>query len=276
MAKFQMRQREEKLSLQAAEIWAEARGWKAYASTYFLILTDSAPRRVEEVRTRLDAIFKRFQADFKPKAAPGRESVVRLFKDDFGYRNYCSQVGISGAGAFYDPELGELVLRDYSEIDKGMTFQSVYHEANHQYMAEHFLKRQQVRTWISEGLAGYYETAVYRNKRITEIGKIHREHMDEVRQALRDGTMEPLESFLRMERRQFYGNDPRRLNYPQAWALVHFFLHTKDKSMREAFWNYLEIYRETGKDEEAFDTTFGALGVPKIEEAWKRYMRTLR
>lgn len=276
LAKFYMRQGDAARSLEAATAWAEAREWKVSTSTYFLILTDAAPKRVEEVRARLDAIYQRFQVDFKPAAPPGRESVVRLFKDDFGYRNYCQQKGVSGAGAFYDPALGELVLRDYSEIDKGFTFQSVFHEANHQYMGEHYLKRTQEHTWVSEGLAGYYETAVFKNRRITEVGKIHREHMDEVRQAQRDGMLTPLKTFLRMSRREFYGNDPKGLNYPQAWALVHFFMHTKDKSMRAAFYGYLDGYRAGKSAEEAFDESFGKVGVEKIEAAWRGYMKELR
>ena len=100
--------------------------------------------------------------------------------------------------------------------------------------------------------------------------------MDEVRKAHRDGMLTPLKTFLRRSRREFYGNDPKGLNYPQAWALVHFFMHTKDKSMRSAFYGYLDGYRAGKSAEEAFDESFGKVGVEKIEAAWRGYMKELR
>jgi hypothetical protein len=256
--------------------WGKPRKWKVSTSKYYFVLSDAKDKRIKEVRARLDAIVTFYQKEFKAKGKLNRDFVVRFFKSERAFDQFAAEAGMSGAAAFYEPNLRELVLYDMSLTSKRETFKAVYHGANHQFVGTYLLSHEPDHAWFSEGLATYYETAKFKGGKIIGSGKKQIDYLTTVNQAIRNNELTPWPDMLAMKSKKFYcGGDRESLNYAQAWALIYFFRNTKDKKAREFFDRYLESLKELSDDDKALAEAFKVASAEDIAKAFAAFERKL-
>jgi hypothetical protein len=250
------------------------RSWRVFTSKNYFILSNTKEKRVREVRDRLDAIVAFYQKEFGTEREVRRDFVVRFFRTEDGFDRFASEVGVSGAGAFYSPRLGELVIWDASLTNKKATFEAVYHEANHQFVGIFLLDYEPEHGWFGEGLATYYESAKYKAGRIVSHGKKQRSYETTLKNALRAKRLVPWKTFLAMDLDGFYsGGEQEAIHYAQAWGFVYFLQSTRDAKSREFLRRYIEVLRETKDDAKALAA---ALEVLSAEEIGKRFLAFAR
>ena len=270
LAKFCVFQKRYKEAGRFFALWGKRLKWKVYSSKYYFILSDAKAKRVKEVRDRLDAIMRFYQKEFGAKRELRQDFVVRFFRSENQFDAFCRESDMEGAGAFYDPELRELVLWDMSLTNKKFTFEAIYHEACHQYVSDYYLVHQPAHAWFSEGLATYYETAKCKGGRIVDHGKKQLDYVATLREAIRTGSLTPLTQFLPMERNSFYRSNESE-NYAQAWGLVYFFRNTKDKKSRKFLERYIDVLKETKDDAKALSEALEEAGYDELERAFKAF-----
>jgi len=276
LAKFCVVQERYKAASRFFARWGKQKGWKVYSSKFYFILSDTKVKRVKEIGARLDAIMRFYQKEFGAERAPKQDFVVRFFKSENQFDAFAREAGMAGAGAFYHPATRELVLWDMSLTNKNLTFEAVYHEANHQYVGGYYLDHEPGHCWLSEGLATYYETAKYRSKRIVAHGGKARCYLDDLRHGDRTGKLTPLAEFLSMGREEFYcGGGQESVNYAQAWGVVYFLKNTKDKRCREFLGRYLETLKETKDDAKALAAALDGVACAELEEAFGEFRKRL-
>jgi hypothetical protein len=256
--------------------WGKPRKWKVSTSKYYFVLSDAKEKRVKEVRARLDAIVTFYQKEFKAKGKLNRDFVVRFFESERAFDEFAKQAGMDGAGAFYDPDLRELVLYDMSVTNKQDTFKAVYHEANHQFVGTYLLSHEPDHAWFCEGLATYYETAKFKGGRIVSHGKKQIDYLMTVKEAIRNNELTPWADVLTMKSKKFYcGGSRESLNYAQVWSLIYFFRNTKDKKARKFFDRYLEALKELKDDDKALAEAFKVASAEDIATAYEAFERKL-
>jgi hypothetical protein len=255
--------------------WAKPRaGWKAHASNYYFILSSADPKRIAEVKSRLDAIVNVYKKGFKHKGRLKREFIVRFFATRNEFEHFCNSIGGGGGAAFYSSSLRELVLWDMSAYSKQYTFEAVYHEANHQFVDSYYFKHSTKHMWFSEGFACYYENVKYKGGEIMNFGRVNEHYYAEALKAINRKRHTPLRQFLKMGIRSFYGGN-KTANYAQAWSLVYFFMKTKDGKMRKFLTKYMTVLRDTKDDDKALAEASKIADAEAVEKAWLAFTKKL-
>lgn len=255
--------------------WGKAAAWKVTKSKYYFILSNAKKKRVKEVKIRLDAVMEQFKKDFKIERKLEREFVVRMFRDQASFEAHARENGVTDAAAYYSPEDRELVLWDMSMTNKQLTFESIFHEANHQYMDEYYFKPGEPPPWLSEGLATYYESARFRRGKMVDVGRKHMTYLLDAKKALNAGRLRPLKEFLRLKSDRFSEGRKGEFDYAQAWALVYFLRQTKDKAWRGLFGTALGVVRKAGPAPRGEAMRLIMPIVEKQEELEKAYLKYL-
>jgi hypothetical protein len=275
LAKFCVFQRRNGEALKHFTAWAVAQGWTVSVSNYYYVLSNAQPKRILEIKGRLDAIVDQFQKDFKVDRRPGREFVVRFFSGEGEFDAFARTQGVTRAGGFFDPGDRELVLWDKSAVNKQYTFEAVYHEVNHQYLWSYFFDHGIEFYWFSEGLATYYETVEYQGGQITDVGKINRSHLIEVQSAIRENRVRPFAKFLTLKHDEFLEVAFSDLNYAQAWSIVYYCLHSPEPKARAFFLKYGKILRECKDDQKALEEALKGVDLESMQKSWTEYMKRL-
>ncbi|MHC4779668.1 MAG: DUF1570 domain-containing protein [Planctomycetota bacterium] len=278
LAKFCIGQGKYKEAQAFCTAWAGPRGWTVSMSKYYFVLSNARKKkRVDEITVRLDAIVGQYLKDFKLGRKLKRDFVVRVFGTEEEFDEYARARGNSGSTAFYCPEMGELVLWDMSAVSKNLTFECVYHEANHQYIDEYYVDHSTKHMWFSEGLATYYESVKIKYGRVLDVGKKHHDYRANLKAARSTRNLVPLAKFLSMGTKDFYVDDAdeSERNYAQAWGVVYFFMKTRDPGPRKFFETYKKVLRETKDDPRALAEALKRMDATALEKAWTAFVKKL-
>lgn len=158
--------------------------------------------------------------------------VVYLFDDESKYRRYLQATypGLPDRRAYFVGARGELAVYTYwgDRIQEDLR-----HEFTHGLLHADL---KQVPLWIDEGLAEYFEVAG------PEPGEINREYADQLSSAVANGWRPDLHRLERLE--QF--SQMQRVDYQEAWAWVHFLLHSTPEA-RRVLLAYLQDLRTNPK-----------------------------
>ena len=152
---------------------------------------------------------------------------------------------------------------------------TLQHEGFHQFA---FLKAgDRFPLWLNEGLAEYFGEAVIVDggvrRGIVDADRLHR-----LRAARSGGYAMSLGELLLLDAERWRqnltsGSPHGPLQYDQAWAAVHFFLHASEPVER-AFSGYVASLAAGVRPEEAFEAAFGG-DAAAVEAAWDRFLRRL-
>ncbi len=218
------------------------------SSPYFLALErgDGAP--IGEYAARLEALYRRFRADYAYRITAEEVSVplpVILFRTREAYRAYCRTAfgrplpaAVSG---YYHRRSRRLLLLDAEDPRHDVLRHEAVHQLLHHYTQE---ASPAPAFWFHEGLAACYESE--------DGGTPAPDRLAVWRESVERGTAIPLRDLLEMTVKRFWETvldnpdlpeDERAASaerwYAAAWALVRHLRHGEEGRRRDAFDDYV-------------------------------------
>jgi Flp pilus assembly protein TadD len=243
------------LALWFALVGGEAEAdWTRLRSTNFTFVGDASERQIRSVAQQLEQFREVMVRALPPAAvAPPAPIVVIVFANDRSFDPFkprFQERTVEVAGFFRGgPDVNFIAING----DLGANaVRAVFHEYSH------FLMSNTVRVapvWVSEGLAGVYETFQERDggKRAV-LGTAPPEYVQE----LKSRTLIPISQLTLVDTSSpLYNEGNRRgLLYAQSWALMHY-LTFGSEGRRAQLLRYLTHLRSGVSPHEAFSKEFG-------------------
>ncbi len=291
-------------------------GWKLYETPNYFVVTSHTDRSfIAEIMERLEAIRAQYEIDYpyekakelraigeaartgavtpedKQKEAEkkameemfgsadprelSRCSVVRILTDPAAYHSYG---GPPGSAGYWSAGARELVIYD-DQADGGRrdTWIVLNHEAFHQYIF-YLYGNISPHSWYNEGTGDFYSGLEYKNKRFNL--KVNQWRRGTIQEAVQQDKHVPLEDFVRMDQREYYGTNKFNAgggqNYAQGWSFIYF-LRTGKKQFQKNWdpaWDsildtYFRVLATSGDLDQAVTEAFQGIDWDKLEEAWK-------
>ena len=249
------------------------------STEHFEVMTNVSDEFAQLVARRLE-IYRSFLTRMIPPREGQVSPVSRVWIFD-ARREYnvfagtmMSRTAEHTAGV-YHPAIRTLLLFD--DVDRDATFDTLYHEAFHQYLDK--LNRT-TPIWFNEGMAEFFGAVELDDTKVIGVG-LHHERLTELRLALRDAPerIPDLDEIALMPKVDFYDRDEASLHYAVAWSLCHFFMTGRDSDATELFRLYSRAIFAGKSGEDAYAASFGAEGarpVDSFRSSWLRHVRRLR
>ncbi len=252
----------------------------AYASRHYHIHTNLSRLEAVPFGRHMDTVYDRYAERFagyrvSPNARP---MPLYLFRTRQQYLDFLEHHDIAGRGSggmfFVTHRLQGLATWTEGH-PPSQTFRTLQHEGFHQF-AWHHLGRQ-LPTWINEGLAQYFEDAVFlESGMVLGLGDPHRIAL--VQDALDVGYALETRDLISLSSRQWSHtlntNASRsELLYAQAWSIVYFMIHGDDGRYLRSFEVYLRLISDGLDHPAAFRAAFGDDAIEEIDRGWRRFAR---
>jgi hypothetical protein len=259
------------------DVLAKAKGDRATGSA----LTKAAG--VTEGGKILDVLYKAYDAVFPFEKDARLISRVYIFASREDFLTFSQALGedMDDAVGFYSPGTRILAIDAQDDPEGKETFSedtrdTIFHEGFHQFVRFH---APGLPTWLDEGLAEYFgpskilasgklETGVV--KKTAGEGKTTR--LQDIREALKDGTALPLAKFVQLDDDTFSDEKQVLTNYAQAWSLIHFLVSTEHRAL---VIDYFRLIRAGKTPEQAHAETFGKTDMAALEKQWRKYVEGL-
>ncbi|HBP16752.1 MAG TPA: hypothetical protein DEA08_03025 [Planctomycetes bacterium] len=254
--------------------WEDA---KVYKSKYYLIRTNVKQLYARRYMKMMDQYFKRFITVFKnflPETKYERSEIyIHASKAEFHEKN--PQVPKT-AGGFYQPKTKRVVAYHGIFGKQGTTRTVLAHEGTHQF--EDIVLRGKFWNcpiWMLEGLAVFFESAIYKNGKV-QIGLIPRERLYSLKRGLANNALIPLRTLIRTPQRQFSG-----YHYAHAWALIYMVVYGDDqkKERQEKQKWFSDLFMDALKGKVAPNHVERKIGgkaaFDKLEQQWKEWVKEL-
>ncbi|KAA3613431.1 MAG: hypothetical protein DWQ01_02590 [Planctomycetota bacterium] len=271
-------------------------GWRLLEtpSKRYLIKTSSENDKfLKEVIRRLESARDLFEREFPPAKPIEHISVVRVCSSLEEFHKYGGTGG--GVAGWFSPLTTELVIVDFKNYDRNLTYGVMVHEGFHQYC--HFLfDESEAHRWFDEGHGDYYAAFEFRGKKAIPKAKMKGEdRLTGIREQIRTGTYMPIGQHIRADHPTWQSRGVP--SYQQSWSIVYFLRQGMDGRVPRKLWRpeygdvipnymqtlhegYLKAYdkllsEEDAKDrEEAADRIGGLIGNlirrPKVDEKTKQ------
>ncbi|MEM1209991.1 MAG: DUF1570 domain-containing protein [Planctomycetota bacterium] len=258
---------------------AQPAGFETYRSRHYVIHTDLPRDEVIEYGRHMDAVFVEFQRRFDGfRSRRSDRMPLYLFAHQQQYIDFLDNLGIdatnSGGMFFVRPRASGLA----TWIDDQATsrvYRVLQHEGFHQFAWAYI--GEDLPVWVNEGLAQYFEDAIFTGKRM-RTGLADARRIDLVRDALETERAVDLEEIISMSGRTWSDTlaaDPQRssLLYAQSWSLVYYLIHGRDGRYRNAFQRYLVLISDGQRSARAMREAFGVESLAGIERLWSEHAR---
>ena len=255
-------------------------GLDVYVSRHYRVHTDlprgeaaGFGRHMDLIHRSYDRFLRRLEGE-----AEGLQDIY-LLRDRAGYLRTLAAFGIDGSasgGMFFYGPAGSGLATWVGGRPRGEVLSTLQHEGFHQFA---FLKAEDaLPIWVNEGLAEYFGDAVIVEGGVRH-GVVDADRLGRVRAARDEGTSLPLASLLAIGsenwRQNLTSGSPRGpQQYDQAWATVHFLIHS-DPRVEQAFSDYLAALSRGVPHDRAFPAAFGSDPRP-MEAAYDRFIDRLR
>lgn len=222
----------------------------------------------------LEAIIKRlensrdlFEREFPPAKPIEHVSVVRVCSTLEEFHRYGKTGG--GVAGWFSPSTTELVLVDFKNYDRNITYGVMTHEGFHQYC--HFLfDESEAHRWFDEGHGDYYGAFEFKGKKAIAKAKMKGfSRLTGIREQIRENSFTPIGKHIR----QSHGEWQRKgvASYAQSWSIIYYLRQGMDGRVPKKLWRaeyadvipnymnslhegYLKAYEEIDEDiQEALD-----------------------
>ncbi len=228
-------------------------GWEVLEtpSQRYIVLTSSDDRRfLQTLISRLEASRDLFERDFPPSRPLTHVSVLRVCST---YDEFLRYGGIGAAG-YFNPGTTELVIVDFKDVNRNLTYGVLTHEAFHQYC--HFLfDESEAHRWFDEGHGDYYAAAEFRGRKVTIRAKMKGEdRLTQIRQMIRDGTYKPIGDHIRFNHPQWQNQGPTPTSpYCESWSIIYYLRQGMAGKVSSKVWrkeyadiipNYIRVLHE--------------------------------
>jgi len=220
--------------------WSNA---KVLESPHFIVKSNCPQAVMDDYASRLENYYKNFLEAWDIKIPPSRAREKQKF---FLYRNLedfqkITQMG-GGVRGFFSPTLGELHLY-HDTIETDYTISVLYHEGNH--LLTHLIEPSfRYPTWMNEGMAEYYGSAVLDEKGEFVVGGLQYGRIASMRTDEANGRVIPLEEILLAEQSAY-----KSRQYAYGWSFVHFLMqHPRYSGIFRKFFATLPQNKDIGTE----------------------------
>ena len=266
---------------------------KAYTSRYYVIYTDLGIDVAAEASARMTAMAEEYYNRTKDFGGVIRSRLpFYLFSRS---EDYLAAGGTPGsAGQFSGGRQGVLMALAGSQPSLSL-WHIVQHEGFHQFA--HMVIGGQLPVWLDEGLAEYFGLGIWTGDGFV-TGTIPQGRLAAVRRHIKEDRITPLADFLLMtgadwhdafSRKQAEKDKPKsgpkgqegksdgdrvRINYDQAWSMVHFLVHAENGKYRASFAGFIADISSGMDWKESFQSRFGG-SVNAFEQKYRQWWLAL-
>lgn len=243
--------------------------FKRYDSPFYSLYTDVSSDEASEAILRMEKMATEYQARLEKLfviKARQRMPLV-LFSKAGDYRRFGFDP--DSAGVFTGEALFLIVKRDEAEAISERTWRVMQHEGFHQFAAT--VIRYSLPPWLSEGLASYFEEAIFTGDGMVS-GVIPPRRAQQVAQGLNSGRFVSISKMMTMSQESWNAKLEGE-NYDQAWAMVHFLANAEEGKYRVPFLRFLQSLARGSSKEKAWTETFGSS--KGFESKWREFWLTL-
>ncbi len=210
----------------------------------------------------------------------GKSAPLYLFNDAEDYHRFLGSLGIDSRGSggmFFASQIQGGLTTWVADQPEEWLFHVLQHEGFH-----HFANLRiggQFPIWANEGLAEYFGHGQFVRRKL-RLGVAPSSRIERLRSAIEANRFFPLDEFLRMSagewNQRVRTGDPRAgVQYDQAWALIHFLLHSENGRYRRALYKYIQATSEGRDLEVAAREAFGSSEFGAFERKWIDYIKKL-
>ncbi|MEO0586116.1 MAG: DUF1570 domain-containing protein [Planctomycetota bacterium] len=263
--------------VQAPTAGAQGVELQSFQSRHYLIHTDLPRDEVVDLGKHMDAVFAEFERRFDGFRNRRRAPMpLYLFATQEGYQAYLAELDINAVnsgGMFFVRPQAQGLATWVGGKSTTRTQVVLQHEGFHQF-AWSYIGRD-LPVWINEGLAQYFEDAIFTRSRM-RTGLADARRIALVRDAIENDRAIPLEQIVSITSQAWsdtLATDPQRasLLYAQSWSLVYYLIHGRDGRYRSAFQRYLQLVSDGRRSSQAMYQAFGVQSLAGIDEQWRAY-----
>ncbi|HVY63060.1 MAG TPA: DUF1570 domain-containing protein, partial [Planctomycetota bacterium] len=207
-----------------------------------------------------------------------RKFTILVYAND---RDYHAAGGPKQAAGHYDPLVRNLNI--YKDKKEDNTLSVLYHEGFHQYIHDYL---EQPPQWWNEGLGDFFGGARHveppKGHKVTEIRLLpFMWRLPLIQQAIRAGRVRHFKELMLMSQQELYDPQWAGIHYAESWSIIYFLIRGdagRDSIAGPYFkllGDYFKALRKGEGQEGAFEAAFGKCDLPKLEEAWRRYILSL-
>jgi Protein of unknown function (DUF1570) len=249
--------------LEAQELRAQAvkeDGLKVYQTPYYTIYTDLDPDQVREASLRMTRMAEEYHAR---TAGFSGQITSRLpfflFKTDAEYH---AAGGLPrSVGEFTGAAL--MASADPSHAER--TWQIVQHEGFHQFAAA--VIGGELPVWANEGVAEYFGEAQFTGDGFV-IGLIPPARLQRLRGEIEGPDARSIKTMMLMGPEQWTA-DLQKINYDQAWSMVHFLINADGGKYQSGFVNFMFQIGQGQNWQQAWAHNFS--NTAAFETEWKSW-----
>jgi len=251
------------------------KGLKPYPSKYYIIYTDLDANAVREASARMTAMAEEYRRRTKGFAGVIRKRLAFYLYSKL--EDYHEAGAPKGSAGVYHP--GKEALMAVAQHGTGdQLWYVVQHEGFHQFV--HMVIGGQIPIWVNEGMAEYFGQGVWTGDGFV-TGVIPPGRLKSLQGYIREEKLTPFREMLLMTHTKWSGDltdsdkpgdadgtkktgetdDDRarraRINYDQAWSMVHFLVHAHNGKYRKPFSSMIRDISRGRNGATAFQSRFG-------------------
>jgi tetratricopeptide (TPR) repeat protein len=240
-------------------------------SAHYVVCSDMDAKVCSESSKVLEQAYAVFVTRLERPPATKEKFKVYLFSGQAGYQAHIADLlgeSVPHSAGLYAPALRQLFIWNLPEREDMM--RTVRHEGFHQYL--HRIMRDPP-LWFNEGLAEYFESAKIVDGKWT-TGFPRRDHLEMLELAHRE-KQDParLRDFLFLDDKAFM--EKAFVDYPQAWAFIHFLLHTTREN-RQLFDRFWDSFKRIPAHADAIRAALGDRSLEAMERDFEAHIEEMR
>ncbi len=223
----------------------------------------------------MNSIYREYEKHFSDyELRPHERPVIKIFKERGRYESV-APTSLSGTGGGFVAGSNQ-ILAFKENRTREEVLSTLYHEGFHQFLYNRVSRK--VPIWLNEGLAEYFAEATWDGDAFI-MGQKPVQRIHALQDAARSGTLMPMQKLLSMKEGEWAANVQSgsrlaRLQYNQAWSIIHFLLHANDGRYADRLDGYLKSRVRWENPARAFRSNFGR-DIRAMQSAWKDYIMEL-
>ncbi|MGI9013435.1 MAG: DUF1570 domain-containing protein [Phycisphaerales bacterium] len=245
-------------------------------STYYRIKSDLPRDELREIALHLDRTFEayRLRLGSLRQNLPASFDVLVFAKQDDYLTTLRFNYGVNATGSggiFFANPRGSALAFFIENLPVRRVQHVVQHEGFHQVAFALFGGG--LPPWANEGLAEFFGEGIMVDDALV-IGQTNPRVLDHIKQAIETERTVPFLHMLQMDGQQWnlaVQSGDAKLQYEQAWSMVHFLIYAENGKYAVAFSNYLRLLNSGLGSYDAFVRAFGTDDIASFEARWKEF-----
>ncbi len=237
---------------------------QVYPTRYYDIYTDVDEPIVREAALRMTRMAEAYHERTKTFAG----SIVSKLPL-YIYRHetdYLAAGGLQGSSGVYT---GNKLMAYVGARSLNQLWRALQHEGFHQFAD--VVIGGDMPVWVDEGLAEYFEQAVFTGDGMV-AGLVPGVRLTRIKENFVKHAFMDVTDFMHVSRKD-WNDQLSRVNYDQAWSLVHFLAHAYQGKYRVRFDQFMRDISRMGADQ-AWEANFGS-NTKAFASRWNQYWMKL-